>query len=67
MHGVIVGVLKRSYAGFSNAGAAQLESTSETPFDEMKHINFRGAYFTVQKALPLLSDGGAIISQRNCA
>jgi hypothetical protein len=42
MHSVIVDVLKRSYAGFSNAGAAQLESNSETPFDEMKHINFRG-------------------------
>jgi NAD(P)-dependent dehydrogenase (short-subunit alcohol dehydrogenase family) len=49
---------------FANAGAAKLapfESTSEALFDEMMNINFRGAYFTVQKALPLLSDGGAII------
>lgn len=49
---------------FVNAGVAKLsplESTSEALFDEMMDTNFRGAYFTVQKALPLLSDGGAIV------
>jgi len=49
---------------FANAGVAKLsplESTSEAPFDEMMDTNFRGAYFTVQKALPLLSDNGAIV------
>jgi NAD(P)-dependent dehydrogenase (short-subunit alcohol dehydrogenase family) len=49
---------------FANAGVAKLaplESTSEELFDEMLDTNFRGAYFTVQKALPLLTVGGAII------
>jgi NAD(P)-dependent dehydrogenase (short-subunit alcohol dehydrogenase family) len=30
-------------------------------FDDILDANFRAAYFTVQKALPLLSDGGAIV------
>ncbi len=49
---------------FVNAGVAKLsplESTSEELFDEILDTNFRGAYFTAQKALPLLSKGGAII------
>ena len=49
---------------FVNAGVAKLapvESTSEEVFDEILDTNFRGAYFTVQKALPLLADGGSII------
>ena len=31
------------------------------PFDELFAINVKGAYFTVQKAEPLLRDGAAII------
>ncbi|MCW2242449.1 SDR family oxidoreductase [Azospirillum canadense] len=49
---------------FANAGTAKLapvEGTSEAMFDEIINTNFRGAYFTVQKALPLLSEGGAIV------
>jgi NAD(P)-dependent dehydrogenase (short-subunit alcohol dehydrogenase family) len=49
---------------FANAGVAKLallESTNEELFDEMLDTNFRGAYFAVQKALPLLTEGGAII------
>jgi NAD(P)-dependent dehydrogenase (short-subunit alcohol dehydrogenase family) len=45
---------------FANAGVAKLvplESTSEELFDEMLDTN----YFTVQKALPLLSEGGAVV------
>jgi NAD(P)-dependent dehydrogenase (short-subunit alcohol dehydrogenase family) len=30
-------------------------------FDDILDANFRAAYFAVQKALPLLSDGGAIV------
>ena len=47
-----------------NAGIAKLGSVAETTekvFDEIVDANFRGAYFTVQKALPLLSDGAAIV------
>jgi NAD(P)-dependent dehydrogenase (short-subunit alcohol dehydrogenase family) len=49
---------------FANAGVAKLapvESTSEEMFDQIMGANFRGAYFTAQKALPLLADGGAIV------
>jgi len=49
---------------FANAGVAKLSplaSTSELLFDEMMDTNFRGAYFTVQKALPLLPDGGSVV------
>jgi NAD(P)-dependent dehydrogenase (short-subunit alcohol dehydrogenase family) len=49
---------------FVNAGIAKLgsvESTTEEVVDELFNTNFRGNYFTVQKALPLLKDGGAIV------
>ena len=34
---------------------------SEAEFDEMAAVNFKGAFFTVQKALPHLRDGASII------
>jgi len=34
---------------------------SEALFDELCDIHFKGAFFTVQKALPHMRDGGAII------
>jgi NAD(P)-dependent dehydrogenase (short-subunit alcohol dehydrogenase family) len=49
---------------FANAGIAKLgsvESTTEEVVDELFNTNFRGNYFTVQKALPLLKDGGAVV------
>ncbi|MET0621437.1 MAG: SDR family oxidoreductase [Pyrinomonadaceae bacterium] len=49
---------------FVNAGVgkfAPLEETDEALFDQIMDINFKGAYFTIQKALPLLSDGASII------
>jgi NAD(P)-dependent dehydrogenase (short-subunit alcohol dehydrogenase family) len=30
-------------------------------YDELMNTNLKGAYFTIQKALPLLNDGGAVI------
>jgi NAD(P)-dependent dehydrogenase (short-subunit alcohol dehydrogenase family) len=49
---------------FANAGvvdpASLTESTPET-FDKHFNLNARGAYFTVQKALPLLADKASII------
>ena len=38
-----------------------VEQTTEALHDEILDINFKGAFFTVQKALPLLKDGGAIV------
>jgi NAD(P)-dependent dehydrogenase (short-subunit alcohol dehydrogenase family) len=49
---------------FANAGVAEfapLETITEEHFDELFNINVRGTLFTVQKALPLVNDGGSII------
>jgi NAD(P)-dependent dehydrogenase (short-subunit alcohol dehydrogenase family) len=49
---------------FANAGIGKfvpLEATTEQDYDEMFDINAKGAYFTIQKALPHLNDGASII------
>src|SRR6202451_2575586 len=49
---------------FANAGIGQfvpLEATTEQIYDNMFDINAKGAYFTIQKALPHLNDGASII------
>jgi NAD(P)-dependent dehydrogenase (short-subunit alcohol dehydrogenase family) len=49
---------------FVNAGIAAsrpLEATDEAFFDRIMNTNFKGAYFTIQKALPLLNDQASII------
>ena len=55
---------------FVNAGIAKfapLADTSESMFDEEVDINFKGAYFTIQKALPLLNDGASIVLNTSVA
>jgi NAD(P)-dependent dehydrogenase (short-subunit alcohol dehydrogenase family) len=55
---------------FVNAGIAKfapLADTSESTSDEQFDINIKGAYFTVQKALPLLNDGASIILNTSVA
>ena len=49
---------------FANAGVAELAPVGEIKeeqFDRMFDINVKGLLFTVQKALPLIQDGGSII------
>ena len=49
---------------FANAGIGKFvpfDQTSEELYDEMFDINAKGAYFTVQKALPHLNDGASVI------
>ncbi|AEF54429.1 glucose 1-dehydrogenase [Marinomonas posidonica] len=49
---------------FINAGItvfAPVEQTEEAIFDKMMNINFKGAFFTLQKLLPLLNDGASVI------
>src|SRR5713226_7825812 len=49
---------------FANAGTVETVGTpAATPehFDRTFNTNARGAFFTVQKALPLLNDGASII------
>ncbi len=60
--------IERNYGGldvlFVNAGIARMapiESITESVFNEVMDINFKGAYFTIQKALPIMRENGSII------
>ncbi|MGI4740645.1 MAG: glucose 1-dehydrogenase [Janthinobacterium lividum] len=49
---------------FANAGIAEfapVEAVTEAQYDRQFDINVKGTFFTVQKALPLLPDGAAIV------
>ena len=49
---------------FANAGVGEfvgMGSITEEHFDRIMDINVKGTLFTVQKALPLFTDGGSII------
>jgi NAD(P)-dependent dehydrogenase (short-subunit alcohol dehydrogenase family) len=49
----------------NNAGTALYKpfaETTETEFDEMLNIHFKGVFFLTQKALPFIADGGRIIN-----
>ena len=49
---------------FVNAGivgGGSIATNSEEIFDQVIDTNFKGAYFTIQKALPFLNDGASII------
>ena len=55
---------------FVNAGVAKFAPLADTPeslFDEAFDINVKGAYFTIQKALPLLNDGASIVLNTSVA
>lgn len=54
---------------FANAGVtwpARLEDVSESDFDDQMGINFKGAFFTVQQSLPLMTRGGSIVLTSSC-
>jgi NAD(P)-dependent dehydrogenase (short-subunit alcohol dehydrogenase family) len=62
---------KEAFAAFGNfdvlvvnAGVykgAPLAEFTEELFDEVSDVNFKGAFFSVQKALPYLNDGASVI------
>ena len=55
---------------FVNAGIYKfvpLTATTEGLYDELFNINAKGAYFTIQKALPFLNDGASIILNTSVA
>jgi len=56
---------------FASAGIAELDnplgSITEKGFDDTFNVNVRGTLFTVQKALPLMKDGGSIILNSSIA
>ena len=65
---VLLGAVKKEFGKidvlFVNAGVGKfvpIESVDEEFFDQIMDINFKGAYFTIQKALPLLNDNASII------
>ncbi|MBI3817898.1 MAG: glucose 1-dehydrogenase [Planctomycetes bacterium] len=55
---------------FANAGIGELAplgSITEEHFDKTFRINVKGLLFTIQKALPLIPDGGSIIMNASIA
>jgi NAD(P)-dependent dehydrogenase (short-subunit alcohol dehydrogenase family) len=49
---------------FINAGIANfspVENADEDHFDSIMNINFKGAYFTLSKFIPILKDGASVI------
>ena len=53
----------------ANAGviaASPVADATEEHFDHMFDINVKGTYFTMQKALPLMGEGGSIILVASC-
>jgi NAD(P)-dependent dehydrogenase (short-subunit alcohol dehydrogenase family) len=42
-------------------GSARVGEVTEERFDAAAGLTFRGTYFTVQRALPLLNDGAAVV------
>ena len=55
---------------FCNAGVGAfgpIATISEQKWDEVMGVNVKGVYFTVQKALPLMSKGGAIVLNASVA
>lgn len=49
---------------FANAGVGTLtglEDCDENTFDKIVSVNFKGIFFTVQRALPNMNDGSAIV------
>lgn len=49
------------FANAGTAGFATLEETTEEHYGRIFDVNVRGTLFTVQKALPLLNEGAAVI------
>ncbi|MEP6740016.1 MAG: SDR family oxidoreductase [Caldimonas sp.] len=55
---------------FPNAGIATfgpLAATTEAQWDELMNANLKGVYFTVQRALALMGEGGAIVLNASVA
>jgi Dehydrogenases with different specificities (related to short-chain alcohol dehydrogenases) len=48
----------------NNAGMAQrslIKDTTESQFDELVQVHFKGAFFLTQKMIPLMADGGHVV------
>ncbi len=49
------------FANVGTSGLVPLGAITEEHFDTIFNVNVKGVVFTVQKALPLMRDGGSII------
>jgi NAD(P)-dependent dehydrogenase (short-subunit alcohol dehydrogenase family) len=57
-------------AVFVNAGVGgftPLGDTTEEAFDHLTGVNFKGAYFTIQKLLPILNEGSSVVLNASVA
>jgi len=64
LYETVAKVKRRIDIVFANAGVGEVVpfgTVTEEHFDKLFNINVKGTLFTVQKALPLLNDGGSII------
>lgn len=55
---------------FANAGVGELQplgAITEESYDRIFDVNVKGLVFTVQKALPLMNDGGSVILNSSVA
>ena len=69
LFGEVKGRFGRVDVLFVNAGRTtfgRLEEVSEEAFDTEMGVNLKGAFFTVQKALPLMGEGGSVIFNSSC-
>jgi NAD(P)-dependent dehydrogenase (short-subunit alcohol dehydrogenase family) len=65
----LVELIKKDYGRidilFINAGItgtiASIEHDTEANFDDIMNINFKGAYFTLSKFIPVLNDGSSVV------
>jgi NAD(P)-dependent dehydrogenase (short-subunit alcohol dehydrogenase family) len=55
------GTLNGVFANAGTASSARSADVVEADFDQVVGTNFKGVYFTVQKALPLLENGASVV------
>lgn len=56
-----LGHLDILFVNAGNSRPAPFDRVTETQFDDANAVLFKGAYFTIQKALPLLANGASVI------
>ena len=54
--------MRRAIVAANGAAFAPVEQLTEEQFDTTMNVNFKGAFFTLQKFLPILRDGASGIS-----
>jgi len=57
-----VGSVDVLYINAGVAAFAPVEHMAEDQFDNMMNVNFKGAFFTLQKFLPILREGASVIN-----